>query len=88
MRECFYDKTSSESRPETLNYGVFVGDAVFAEADWAGIEVGPDGMNCLLAYPGPNPMMTLLQESQEQATQSASVSVPSPKSTENVEAQR
>ena len=65
-----------------------VGDAVFAEADRAGIEVGPDGMNCLLAYPGPNPMMTLLQESQEQATQSASVSVPSPKSTENVEAQR
>ena len=30
MRECFYDKTSSESRPETLNYGVLVGDPVFA----------------------------------------------------------
>ena len=30
MRECFYDKTSSESRPETWNYGVLVGDPVFA----------------------------------------------------------
>jgi mannose-6-phosphate isomerase len=51
-----------------------VGDAVFAEADRAGIEVGPDGMTCLIAYPGPNPIMGLLQESGEQMTKSAGTS--------------
>jgi len=65
-----------------------VGDAVFAEADRAGIEVGPDGMSCLIAYPGPNPTMALLQESGEQMTISAGTStVHFPKSNWNVEAQ-
>ncbi len=65
-----------------------VGDAVFAEADRAGIEVGPDGMSGLMAYPGPDPIMPLLQESGEQMTKSAGTSaVCSPKPEEIVEAQ-
>jgi mannose-6-phosphate isomerase len=65
-----------------------VGDAVFAEADRAGIEVGPDGMTCLIAYPGPNPIMALLQESGEQMTKSAGTSaVRSIKSKETIEVQ-
>jgi mannose-6-phosphate isomerase len=65
-----------------------VGDAVFAEADRAGIEVGPDGMSGLMAYPGPDPIMPLLQESGEQMTKSAGTSaVRSPKPEEIVEGQ-
>jgi mannose-6-phosphate isomerase len=65
-----------------------VGDVVFAEADRAGIEVGPDGMSGLIAYPGPDPMMPLLQESGEQMITSASTSaVRSPTPEESVEAQ-
>ncbi len=65
-----------------------VGDAVFAEADRVGIEVGPDGMSGLMAYPGPDPIMPLLQESGEQMTQSAGTSaVRSPKPEEIVEGQ-
>jgi mannose-6-phosphate isomerase len=58
------------------------GDAVFAEADHAGIEVGPDGMSGLIAYPGPNPAMPLLQESAAQITKSAggsAIGPPQPK---------
>ena len=50
------------------------GDAVFAEADRAGIETGPDGMSGLIAYPGPDPIMPLLQESGERMTTSAGTS--------------
>lgn len=39
-----------------------VGEAIFLEADGAGIEVGPEGMKCLLAYLGPEPSPGLLQE--------------------------
>lgn len=48
-----------------------VGDAVFAEADRAGIDVGPDGMSALLAYPGPDPVVALLEESKEHMTKPA-----------------
>ena len=48
-----------------------VGDAIYAEADRAGIEAGPDGMSCLVAYPGPDPAMPLLQEAGEQMIKSA-----------------
>ncbi|MEA2912051.1 MAG: mannose-6-phosphate isomerase [Bradyrhizobium sp.] len=65
-----------------------VGDVVFAEADHAGIEAGPDGMRCLIAYPGPDPTMPLLQESGAQMTDSAGSSVlRSPKPKETIEAQ-
>jgi mannose-6-phosphate isomerase len=39
-----------------------VGDAVFVEADSAGIEVGADGMSGLIAYPGPEPIASLLKD--------------------------
>jgi mannose-6-phosphate isomerase len=58
-----------------------VGDAVFVEADRAGIEVGPDGISGLIAYPGPEPAVSLLQDFGERMTKSAC------KSTEIVEAQ-
>ena len=65
-----------------------VGDAMFVEADRAGIEVGPDGMSGLIAYPGPDPVISLLQDSGERMTESAGMSAsPSPKSNEIVEAQ-
>jgi mannose-6-phosphate isomerase len=64
------------------------GDAIFVEADRAAIEVGPDGMSGLVAYPGPDPVMSLLQESGERMTKPVGVSaVRSPKSTEIIEAQ-
>ena len=64
-----------------------VGDAVFAQADRAEIEVGSGGVSCLIAYPGPDPLVALLQEAEEQKTDLAGGSVASPKSTENVDAQ-
>jgi mannose-6-phosphate isomerase len=68
--------------------GASVGDAVFAEADLADIEVGPAGMSGLIAYPGPDPTMALLQESEEQMTKSVGTSVTgSPKPKEIVEVQ-
>jgi mannose-6-phosphate isomerase len=51
-----------------------VGDAVFAKADRAGIGVGPDRMSALLAYPGPDPVVALLEESAEHMTRSAGTS--------------
>jgi len=65
-----------------------VGDAVFIEADRTGIEVGPDGMRGLVAYPGPDPVVALLQDSGERMTKSAGTpALLSPKSIETVKAQ-
>jgi mannose-6-phosphate isomerase len=65
-----------------------VGDVVFVEADHAIIEVGPDGISGLIAYPGPDPIISLLQEAGVQMPQSVRPSeVRSPKSNEIVEAQ-
>jgi mannose-6-phosphate isomerase len=65
-----------------------VGDAVFAEADRADIEVGPAGMSCLIAYPGPDPIISLLQQSEEQMTKLAGAPASrSPKPKQIVEAQ-
>jgi mannose-6-phosphate isomerase len=64
------------------------GDAIFVEADRTGIEVGPDGMSGLIAYPGPDPVISLLQDSGERMTKSAgAAALHSPKSNEIVEAQ-
>src|SRR5580704_9521485 len=43
-----------------------VGDAIFVEADHANIDVGTDGMIGLIAYPGPNLIVSLLQDLGEQ----------------------
>jgi mannose-6-phosphate isomerase len=62
-----------------------VGDAIFVEADRAGIEVGPDGMSGLIAYPGPDPVISLLQQTGERMTESAgTAAVHSPRSNEIV----
>lgn len=39
-----------------------VGEAIFLEADGACIQIGPEGMKCLLAYLGPEPEPGLLQD--------------------------
>jgi mannose-6-phosphate isomerase len=63
------------------------GDAFFVEADRAVIEVGPDGMSALIAYPRPDPVISLLQDLGEQMTKSVGPSaVGSPKSNEIAEA--
>lgn len=68
-----------EGRARIGSISASVGEAVFAEADRADIQAGPDGMSGLIAYPGPDPMMALLQESGEQMTRSVGASVsPSP----------
>jgi mannose-6-phosphate isomerase len=71
-----------------------VGDAVFAAADCADIEVGPAGMSGLIAYPGPDPktsllqMTSLLRDCGGRTIKSAGTSAAhSPKSNEIVEAQ-
>ena len=56
-----------------------------AQAERAEIEVGSGGMSCLIGYPGPNPLVALLQEAGEPMTDHAGSSVDSPKSTENVD---
>ena len=64
------------------------GNAIFAKADSTGIEVGLEGMSCLIAYPGPDPDIALLQETGKQMTKSAGTSaVALPKPSETVEAQ-
>jgi mannose-6-phosphate isomerase len=64
-----------------------VGDAIFIEAERAGIEVGPDGLSGLITYPGPDPVMSLLRGPGEQMTKSAGTpALRSPKSNEIVEA--
>src|ERR1700738_4640226 len=65
-----------------------VGDAIFVEADRAGIEVGPDGMRGLIAFPGPDPVISLLQDTGEQMPKSAGTPIThSPKSNEIIGAQ-
>lgn len=65
-----------------------VGDAVFAEADRAGIDVGPGGMSALLAYPGPEPDVALLEDSGEHMTNSACVSAARPSKPEEIDGVR
>jgi mannose-6-phosphate isomerase len=64
-----------------------VGDAIFAEADRADIEAGPGGMSALVAYPGPQPVIDLLQDSGQRTIKSGTPAAGSPKSNEIVEAQ-
>ncbi len=67
--------------------GAAVGDAVFAEADRAAIEVGAAGMSALVAYPGPDPAMSLLEQSAEHTTKSAGSAMRAPELNKTVEAQ-
>src|SRR6202166_2411173 len=60
-----------EGRARIGSANMSVGEAVFIENDQTGIEVGPDGMSGLIAYPGPDPVVGLLQDSGEQMTKFA-----------------
>jgi mannose-6-phosphate isomerase len=64
-----------------------IGDAIFMDADRTGIEVGPDGMSGLIAYPGPDPVISALKDCGARAAGHADRSaVHSLKSDEIVEA--
>jgi mannose-6-phosphate isomerase len=71
-RETWILVIEGQARIERTN--ITVGDAVFADADRAGIDVGPDGLSALLAYPGPDPVLALLEERGEHMTKSAGTS--------------
>ncbi len=85
-RETWFLVIEGQARVGLTNTAV--GDAIFVETDRADIEVGPDGMSALIAYPGPDPAISLLQDSGERMTKSAgAATLRSPKSNEIVEAQ-
>ncbi len=44
------------------------GDAMFVEAEHVDIDVGPDGLDGLLAYTGPDPDLSLLEELRDTTT--------------------
>jgi mannose-6-phosphate isomerase len=76
-----------EGRARIGEINATAGDAVFVEADSAGIEAGPDGVGCLIAYPGPDHIVCLLQESGVRMTTSAGTpAVRSPETNEIAEA--
>ncbi|MEH2567879.1 class I mannose-6-phosphate isomerase [Bradyrhizobium sp. AZCC 2289] len=60
-----------EGRARIGSTDATAGDAIFVEADRAGIEAGPDVMRALVAYPGPDHVVSLLQESGVRMTTSA-----------------
>lgn len=45
-----------------------IGQAFFVGGDRTSIEVGSNGLSCLIAYPGPNPAASLLQNLGKQST--------------------
>ncbi len=45
--------------------GASIGDAIFVGGDRTSIEVGPNGLSGLVAYPGPDPIDSLLQDLSE-----------------------
>jgi mannose-6-phosphate isomerase len=53
-----------------------VGEAIFIGDDHASIEVGPDGFSGLIAYPGPDPISSLLQDLAGGSIKSTAVSLP------------
>jgi mannose-6-phosphate isomerase len=57
--------------------GASVGEVVFVGGDRASIEVGPKGLSGLIAYPGPDPAASLLQNLGEHSTDmTAAATVP------------
>ena len=51
-----------EGRAQIGLVNAFVGEAIFVEADHAGLKAGSGGLKGLLAYPGPTPIRGLLQD--------------------------
>ncbi len=61
-----------------------VGDAILIETDHTGIEVGPGGMSGLMAYPGPDPDIALLQDSGERMTELPGTSAAHPQKSNEI----
>jgi mannose-6-phosphate isomerase len=76
-----------EGRARIGSTNMSVGDAVFIEADRSGIEVGADGMRGLMAYPGPDPAVALLQGAGELTKHAGTCAGDASKSSETVEVQ-
>jgi mannose-6-phosphate isomerase len=53
-----------------------IGEAIYIGDDHASIEVGPDGFSGLIAYPGPDPIPSLLQDLAGCSIKSTAVSLP------------
>jgi mannose-6-phosphate isomerase len=63
-----------------------IGDAIFMDADRTGIEVGQDGMSGLIAYPGPDPVISVLENCGARVAGPADPAAHALKSSEIVEA--
>ncbi len=48
--------------------GASIGEVIFVGGDRTSIEVGPNGMSGLIAYPGPAPIDSLLRNLSEHST--------------------
>lgn len=57
---------------------VSMGDVMFVEAERVDIQVGPDGLDGLLAYPGPDPDLGLLEELSSTTTVATSGALQAP----------
>lgn len=75
-RETWLLTLAGHARIGALN--LFKGDAVFLDADRAGIKVGVDGLQGLLAYAGPDPAMNLLRCSDDLVLAPSAGSIPHP----------
>ena len=53
-----------------------IGEAIFVGGDRSHIKVGANGLSGLIAYPGPDPMASLLQKSDEHPTGMVAPAVP------------
>jgi mannose-6-phosphate isomerase len=76
-----------EGRAQIDSMNMSVGDTVFIEGDRSCIEVGADGMRGLMAYPGPDPVVALLQDAGELTKYAGMSAGDASKSSETVEVQ-
>ncbi|MFI5016044.1 MAG: class I mannose-6-phosphate isomerase, partial [Hyphomicrobiales bacterium] len=53
-----------------------IGEAVFVEADRAGMRIGPEGLTALLAYSGPEPVRDLMRQMARDEAGSSTPSIP------------
>jgi mannose-6-phosphate isomerase len=56
--------------------GASMGEVIFVGGDRTSIEVGPNGLSGLIAYPGPDPIDSLLQKLDEHSTQITNPAAP------------
>jgi mannose-6-phosphate isomerase len=76
-----------EGRAQIGSMNISVGDTVFIEGDRSCIEAGATGMRGLMAYPGPDPVVALLQDAGELTKFAGMSAGDAPKSSEIIEVQ-